>query len=256
VQAWEALIAAAALAATGTAGISSATAPPRLATVSMDEADSAVPFSYNVGSARAGTTTAGGDSTLHLPSVGQLPAVGGGNLYGYNDVPAHAAAVVSGARTAAAAYGTVGRSASDDYAVMDTDPAAMDTQLTQGEAELGLSEQAAYTGALEEPVSSDDDDSSDFLLMDLAPPSKPQHRDFNSSLPRAAHRGASSGQVYAPHAQHTHNTDTQQRAAASATIDFQNSCEWGAPVRVRKSADFYPTLIRELQGTAAGPQAV
>jgi hypothetical protein len=247
VQAWEALIAAAALVATGSAGISSESTPPRLATVSMDEADSAVPSSYHVGSARAGTTVAGGDSTLRLPSVGQLRAVGGGNLYGFNDLPAPAPA---------AAYSTVHRSASDDYAVMDTDPAATDTQLTQGEAELGLSEQAVYTGALEEPVSSDDDDSSDFLLMDLAPPSKPQHRDFNSSVPRAAHRGASSGQVYAPHAQHTHNTDTQQRTTASATIDFQNSCEWGAPVHVRKSADFYPTLIRELQGTAAGSQAI
>jgi hypothetical protein len=222
----------------------------------MDESDSAVPFSYHVGSAYAGTTAAGGDSTLRLPSIGQLRAVGGGNLYGFNDLPAQAPAAVSGVCPAAAAYSTVGRSASDDYAVMDTDSAAMDTQLAQGEAELGLSEQAAYTGALAEPVSSDDDDSSDFLLMDLAPPSLPQHRDFNSSVPRAAHRGTSSGQVYPPHVQHTHNTDTHQRTTASATIDFQNGCEWGAPVRVRKSADFYPTLIRELQGTAAGPQAV
>jgi hypothetical protein len=139
---------------------------------------------------------------------------------------------------------------------MDTDPAAMDTQLTQGEAELGLREQAAYTGALEEPVSSDDDDSSDFLLMDLAPPSLPQLRDFNSSVPRAAHKGASSGQVYPSHAQYPHNTDTQPHTTASATIDSQNSCEWCAPVRVRKSAEFYPTLIRELQGTAAGSQAI
>lgn len=39
----------------------------------------------------------------------------------------------------------------------------------------------------------------------------------------------------------------QQAAGRYNFIDFENSCEWGAPNSIRKPPDFYSELIRELQ---------